>query len=295
MVVADYDLAARRAHGRGSGGRRRAVSDRFAPPGSTPPTPTRWPPWLARPTGSPTCFNAVDPRFVLPIFTGALAAGADYLDMAMSLSRPPPGAALQRGRRQARRRAVRPGRAVGAGRDGSRWSASGSSRAVRRVRALRRRPPVRRHRRARHPRRRQPRGPRRDGNEVFAPGFSIWTTIEECLNPPVVWERTRSGRLGWFYTLPPFTEPEVFDFPEGIGPVECVHVEHEEVLLMPRWVERRTGHLQVRPGRGVHRRPADAAHARPGPHRAGAGEGRAVSPRDVVAACCPTRRRSGRG
>ena len=41
---------------------------------------------------------------------------------------------------------------------------------------------------------------------------------------------------GWFTTAP-FSEPEVFDFPGGIGPVECVHVEHEEVLLMPRWVE----------------------------------------------------------
>ena len=30
--------------------------------------------------------NAVDPRFVMPIFIGAYAAGADYLDMAMSLS-----------------------------------------------------------------------------------------------------------------------------------------------------------------------------------------------------------------
>src|SRR5690606_34589633 len=27
--------------------------------------------------------NAVDPRFVMPIFGGAFAAGADYLDMAM--------------------------------------------------------------------------------------------------------------------------------------------------------------------------------------------------------------------
>src|SRR5205823_12534390 len=25
----------------------------------------------------------------------------------------------------------------------------------------------------------------------FAPTFSIWTTIEECLNPPVVWEKRR--------------------------------------------------------------------------------------------------------
>jgi len=66
----------------------------------------------------------------------------------------------------------------------------------------------------------------------FAPTFSIWTTIEECLNPPVVWEKDR----GWF-TTEPFSEPEVFDFPEGIGPVECVNVEHEEVLLVPRWIE----------------------------------------------------------
>ncbi len=66
----------------------------------------------------------------------------------------------------------------------------------------------------------------------FAPSFSIWTTIEECLNPPVIWEADR----GW-YTTPPFSEPEIFDFPEGIGPVECVNVEHEEVLLVPRWVK----------------------------------------------------------
>ena len=77
----------------------------------------------------------------------------------------------------------------------------------------------------------------RDGADLvidgydFAPTFSIWTTIEECLNPPVVWERDR----GWF-TTPPFSEPETFVFPEGIGPVECVNVEHEEVLLIPRWV-----------------------------------------------------------
>ena len=66
----------------------------------------------------------------------------------------------------------------------------------------------------------------------FAPSFSIWTTIEECLNPPVIFEKDR----GWF-TTEPFSEPEVFDFPEGIGPVECVNVEHEEVLLIPRWVD----------------------------------------------------------
>ncbi|MDD2695630.1 MAG: saccharopine dehydrogenase C-terminal domain-containing protein [Anaerolineales bacterium] len=66
----------------------------------------------------------------------------------------------------------------------------------------------------------------------FAPNFSIWTTIEECLNPPVVWEKDK----GWF-TTQPFSEPEIFEFPEGIGKVECVNVEHEEVLLVPRWVK----------------------------------------------------------
>src|SRR6202012_983908 len=66
----------------------------------------------------------------------------------------------------------------------------------------------------------------------FAPTFSIWTTIEECLNPPVIWEKDRRG-----VPTPPFSERETFTFPAGIGPVECVNVEHEEVLLMPRWVD----------------------------------------------------------
>ena len=34
--------------------------------------------------------NAADPRFVVPIFDGCFAAGATYLDMAMSLSHPHP-------------------------------------------------------------------------------------------------------------------------------------------------------------------------------------------------------------
>jgi len=78
----------------------------------------------------------------------------------------------------------------------------------------------------------------RDGANIeikgyeFAPNFSIWTTIEECLNPPVIWEKDK----GWF-TTEPFSEPEIFDFPEGIGPQEVVNVEHEEVLLVPRWVK----------------------------------------------------------
>ncbi len=77
----------------------------------------------------------------------------------------------------------------------------------------------------------------RDGSNLevrgyeFAPNFSIWTTIEECLNPPVIWEKDK----GW-YTTAPFSEPEMFEFPDGIGKQECINVEHEEVLLVPRWV-----------------------------------------------------------
>ncbi len=76
----------------------------------------------------------------------------------------------------------------------------------------------------------------RDGGDLaitgyaFAPVFSIWTTIEECLNPPVVWDAEQGG---WI-TTEPFSAPEAFPFPEGIGPMECVNVEHEEVLLVPR-------------------------------------------------------------
>jgi Saccharopine dehydrogenase and related proteins len=78
----------------------------------------------------------------------------------------------------------------------------------------------------------------RDGDNYKVPGvdlsfgFSIWTTIEECLNPPVIWEKDR----GWFCTEP-FSEPETFIFPAGIGAVEVVNVEHEEVLLVPRKID----------------------------------------------------------
>jgi saccharopine dehydrogenase-like NADP-dependent oxidoreductase len=128
----------------------------------------------------------------------------------------------------------------------------------------------------------------RDGADLtvrgydFAPSFSIWTTIEECLNPPVVWE---AGR-GWF-TTEPFSEPEVFDFPDGIGPVECVNVEHEEVLLMPRWLSARRVTFKYGLGaefidvlRTLHKLGLDSTT----PVRVGGVE---VAPRDVVAACLP--------
>ena len=128
----------------------------------------------------------------------------------------------------------------------------------------------------------------RDGADLrvegyeFAPTFSIWTTIEECLNPPLIWERERG-----FHTTAPFSEPEIFEFPEGIGKVECVNVEHEEVVLIPRWVEceRVTfkyglGNEFIEVLRTLHMLGLDSTE----PVSVGGVE---VSPRDVVAAVLP--------
>jgi saccharopine dehydrogenase-like NADP-dependent oxidoreductase len=65
----------------------------------------------------------------------------------------------------------------------------------------------------------------------YATQFSVWSVIEECLNPPVFWEKDKG-----YYTTKPMSESEVFDFPEGIGPIEVVSIEHEEVINIPRWI-----------------------------------------------------------
>ena len=100
----------------------------------------------------------------------------------------------------------------------------------------------------------------------------------------MIWEADR----GW-YTTEPFSEPEIFDFPEGIGPVECVNVEHEEVLLMPRWIDCKRATFKYGLGDEFIDVLKDAAQVGPGPDREGAvGQGRPPSsPRDVVAACLP--------
>jgi len=237
---------------------------------------------LATAVRADAVLNACDPRFVMPIFNACLAAGVTYLDMAMSLSRPHPeqpyalpGVKLgddqfataprwaERGLLALVGIGVEPGLSdvfaryaadslfadideIGV-RDGADLVVTGP-----------------------------------DGQPMFAPTFSIWTTIEECLNPPVVWERDR----GWF-TTEPFSEPEVFHFPAGIGPVECVNVEHEEVLLVPRWVDARRVTFKYGLGaefidvlRTLHRIGLDRTE--PVTVRGGS-----VSPRDVVAACLP--------
>lgn len=116
----------------------------------------------------------------------------------------------------------------------------------------------------------------------FAPTFSIWTTIEECLNPPVIWEKDKG-----FFTTEPFSEPETFFFPEGIGEVECVNVEHEEVLLIPRYID--CDRVTFKYGLGnefievlsvLHKLGLDATEQV-------AVRGNMVSPRDVVASTLP--------
>jgi saccharopine dehydrogenase-like NADP-dependent oxidoreductase len=116
----------------------------------------------------------------------------------------------------------------------------------------------------------------------FAPNFSIWTTIEECLNPPVIWEKDG----GWF-TTEPFSEKEVFEFPEGIGKVECVNVEHEEVLLAPRWLKAKRvtfkyglGDFFIGVLKTIHMLGLDNKEKINV-------KGVMVAPRDVVAACLP--------
>ena len=246
---------------------------------------------LCREHGITHVMNAVDPRFVMPVFEGAFAAGADYLDMAMSLSRPHPEspysecgvklgdeqlAVADDWERAGRLALVGIGVEPGLSDVFARYAADhlfsdidelgtrdGANLAVY----------------------------DEDGNETFAPGFSMWTIIEECLNPPVVWEKSRAAAGGGvesgFFTLPAFSEPEVFEFPEGIGPVECVHVEHEEVLLMPRWLDAERVTFKYGLGdelitilRTLHTLGLDGTD----PVRV---KGVEVSPRDVVAAVLP--------
>jgi saccharopine dehydrogenase (NAD+, L-lysine forming) len=235
--------------------------------------------------------NACDPRFNEPIFEASFQARTTYLDMAMTLSHPHPkrpyelpGVMLgdiQLARHEQWEQAgllalVGIGVEPGLSDVFARYAADELFAKVDQVGV-------------------------RDGADLvvdgydFAPTFSIWTTIEECLNPPLIWERERG-----FYTTAPFSEPEVFDFPEGIGRVECVNVEHEEVVLIPRWVscERVTfkyglGEEFIEVLRTLHKlgldstEPVTVRSVAGTPHGGGPAGRVEVAPRDVVAAALP--------
>ncbi len=185
---------------------------------------------LAKKYGIDLIMNCCSPQFNMPIFDAALEAGCTYMDMAMSLSERHPTEPFKKtyiklgDLQYAKAReweekgllallgsGVEPGMVDVF----ARYAADHLFDEVHELNV-------------------------RDGGNLtvkgyeVAFGFSIWTTIEECLNPPVIWERKR----GWFTTAP-FSEPEIFDLPEGIGPVEMVNVEHEEVLQMPRYLKNR--------------------------------------------------------
>ncbi len=222
--------------------------------------------------------NAVDPRFVMSIFEGSFEAGVTYLDTAMSLSSAHPeqpythvGVKLgddqfaqapaweDKGQLALVGIGVEPGLADVF----ARYASDNLFSEIDELGV-------------------------RDASDLvvhgheFAPSFSIWTVIEECLNPPVVWEQDK----GW-YTTEPFSEPEVFDFPEGIGAVECVNVEHEEVLLMPRWIEAKR--VTFKFGLGDEFIDVLKTLRKLGLDRTEKVQvgGQWVSPRDVVAACLP--------
>ncbi|MFI8364326.1 saccharopine dehydrogenase family protein [Streptomyces sp. NPDC085612] len=279
FVVADYDLAraetAVAALGEAARGRFAArrvdASDEAAVAA------------LLAAEGCDVLLNATDPRFVMPLFEAALTAGSHYLDMAMSLSRPHPSrpyddcgvklgdeqfARAQEWEKSGRLALVGMGVEPGLSDVFARYAADELFDEIEEIGI-------------------------RDGANLtvegyeFAPSFNIWTTIEECLNPPVVYERER----GWF-TTEPFSEPEVFDFPDGIGPVECVNVEHEEVLLVPRWVDARRVTFKYGLGedfigklKTLHALGLDSTE--PVAVRGADGAPVQVSPRDVVAACLP--------
>ncbi|MCU0278178.1 MAG: saccharopine dehydrogenase NADP-binding domain-containing protein [Candidatus Nanopelagicales bacterium] len=222
---------------------------------------------LARAYGVDLVMNAVDPRFLMPVFQGALAAGVDYMDMALSLSTPHPtdpyalpgvklgddqfamdAAWRDRGRLALVGQGISPGLAQV-------FAAHASKHLFDEVHDINIRVG----------------GDLRIEGVPFATVFSVWTMIEECLNPPVVWEK----------------EPERFIFPEGVGPVECVHVEHEDVTMIPRVLDARRvtfkyalgeefiGALKVLHAIGLDRTDPITV------------DGQQVRPRNVVAALAP--------
>jgi saccharopine dehydrogenase-like NADP-dependent oxidoreductase len=222
--------------------------------------------------------NACDPRFNPPIFDAAFEAGCHYIDMAMHLSHPHPErpyeetgvtlgaeqfAVADRWTERGLLALVGMGVEPGLSDVFARYAADHLFTEIDEIGV-------------------------RDGADLevegygFAPTFSVWTTIEECLNPPLIWERDR----GWFTTAP-FSEPEQFVFPDGIGPVECVNVEHEEVLLIPRWVDCRRVTFKYGLGEefiDVLRVLAQTGLASTTPVKV---RGVEVAPRDVVAAVFP--------
>jgi saccharopine dehydrogenase-like NADP-dependent oxidoreductase len=230
--------------------------------------------------------NAVEPKFVQSIFEGTFNAGASYMDMAMSLSHPhktdpfnKPGEKLgdwqyeqaEKWEKAGQLALVGMGAEPGISNIFARYAVDHLFSEVDEITVIDGGNLIIKN---------------EDGEEIFAPSFSIWTVIEECLNPPLIWEKDR----GWF-TTKPFSEPELFEFPGGIGPVKCVNVEHEEVSMIPRTLNAKRVNFKYGLGtefinvlKMLHALGLDRVN----PVWVRSKSGRAqVSPRDVVAAVLP--------
>jgi len=152
--------------------------------------------------------NACDPVYNMPIFEAAYVCGVHYMDMAMSLSSPhptdpfhKPGVKLGDDQFAQHENWVKKGilALVGLGVEPgmadvfARYAQDHLFDEIEEIGI-------------------------RDGANLevkgyeFAPNFSIWTTIEECLNPPVIWEKAKIG-------LPPPHSPnrKFLNFPAGSG------------------------------------------------------------------------------
>jgi saccharopine dehydrogenase-like NADP-dependent oxidoreductase len=211
MVLADYDESRARTLADALGGAPRFISAQIDARDASSVTE------LARAHRLDLVMNAVDPQFVMPIFTGALEADAHYMDMACSLSKAHPDRpfelpGVKLGDEQFAMDDAWKGRGklalVGMGMDPGLtdvFAAHAAKHAFDEVHEV-------------HV---------RDGGDLSIPGFAFAPVF-------IIWAN------GDWHTTVPFSGPESFPFPEGIGPVECVNVEHEEVLLVPRRIETRT-------------------------------------------------------
>lgn len=64
-------------------------------------------------------------------------------------------------------------------------------------------------------------------------GFNVWTVLDEVMNPNAEWDRETG-----FLIEDAFAGEEDFQMPEPFGCNHLVKVEHEEVVTLPRYLER---------------------------------------------------------
>jgi saccharopine dehydrogenase (NAD+, L-lysine forming) len=234
---------------------------------------------MAREYDVDVILNACDAKFNVPIFDAAYEAGKTYIDLAMCPSKPHPSDPynklgtllgqyqLERSQRWADRGLLAicaMGVDPGLSQVFARYAYDNLFDEIHEIHV-------------------------RDGSNIgvegyeFAPSFSIWTVLEECLNPPLVYDKAKGG----YYTTGLFSDAEVFDFPADIGRLTCVNIEHEEVVLLPRSIPCHKVTFKyglqddfIATLKTLH----TLGLASKEPVRVGRVE---VAPRDVVAACLP--------